>query len=620
LITASMAGSPRSMSFGATLLPSGGVRFRYWSPSADQVVLELLDRGGASVAERVMERADDGWHEFVELSAGAGTRYRYRVAGGVAMPDPASRSNPVSVHGPSEVVDPSAYDWQDGAWRGAAWHTAVLYELHVGCFTPEGTFEAAARRLPELKRLGITAVEVMPVSQFAGDRGWGYDGVLPFAPHPSYGPPDAFRRFVDVAHGLGLMVLLDVVYNHFGPDGNYLPTGSPAFFNPAHQTPWGSSINFDAEDSATVRTFFIDNAVYWLEEFHVDGLRLDAIHAILDTSDQHIVVDIAHAMRDGPGRSRQIHLVLENEANQASLLTRDENGTPLIADAQWDDDFHHAARVIATGESDHYYAAYVDQPVALLGRALAEGFIYQGQPSLTRGGEPRGEPSGMLPSQAFIAFLQNHDQIGNRPFGDRLDALAEVARIEALLACLLLAPSIPMLFMGEEFAASTPFLYFCDFHDELANAVTEGRRAEFAGFPAFSDVSARERIPDPNAESTFQASKLDWDDRARPVGAKRLAHVGRLLDLRHQHLVPLLAAQRTGGKLQAEGETFVVEWPLGDAHIWTMRANLGAAAVSFAMRVGEETIFQLNADSSGTIAARIEPDGVLVTSTRRGAA
>ncbi|HVR52471.1 MAG TPA: malto-oligosyltrehalose trehalohydrolase [Pseudorhodoferax sp.] len=554
------------MQFGAQVLAAGGTRFRLWAPAARQAEL-LLESGGA----HAMQALADGWHEAVLPQAGAGTRYRYRLDGGTPVPDPASRYNPEDVHGPSEVVAPSAYAWQDAAWRGRPWHEAVVYELHIGSFTPEGTFAAATERLAELAALGITAIELMPLADTPGARNWGYDGVLLFAPEAGYGRPDQLRALVDRAHGLGLMVLVDVVYNHFGPDGNYLHGYCPEFFNAAHQTPWGAAINYDGADHAAVRAFFVANALYWIEEFHCDGLRLDAVHQIRDDSPLSIVEEIAQALErraSGPGAQRPVHLVLENDLNQASRLAR-----PGAASAQWNDDLHHAAHVLATGETDGYYGDYAREPAQLLGRALAEGFVFQGQVSPHHGG-PRGEPSGALPPTAFVSFLQNHDQVGNRALGERLDRLAPARRLEALYACLLLAPHIPMLFMGEEFAASTPFLYFCDFRGELADAVRQGRRAEFKRFAAFADEAARARIPDPNAESTFAASKLRWAERETSPHRERLALVRRLLQLRHQHLLPLLAAAPGGGRSLGTGGLVHVVWPLAGGARWELQANL----------------------------------------------
>ncbi|MBC8058322.1 MAG: malto-oligosyltrehalose trehalohydrolase, partial [Rhizobiales bacterium] len=344
------------MPFGADLLENGGVRFRLWAPSCPRVSLEIFDDAGDMRSTVPMTALDGGWHEHVDPGARAGTRYRFGVREGVSVPDPASRANPGDVHGPSEVIDPRTYQWQHAGWRGRPWHTAVVYELHVGTFTPEGDLDAARERLPQLAELGITAVQLMPLAEFAGARGWGYDGVLPFAIEGAYGRPDALKHFVDTAHGLGLMVLLDVVYNHFGPEGNHLSHWCPEFFNPVHSTPWGSAINFDAPRSEVVRRFFVENALYWVEEYGLDGLRLDAVHAIRDDSAQHIVAEIAAALRDGPGQHRAVHLVLENDDNAASLLQRNAHGAPLAATAQWNDDLHHAAHVLATRETVGYYA------------------------------------------------------------------------------------------------------------------------------------------------------------------------------------------------------------------------------------------------------------------------
>lgn len=621
------------MPFGAEVLERGGVSFRLWAPSRTKVVLELLSADADRVVARhPMTAQPEGWHSWRAVEAQPGQRYRFRVDEGLAVPDPASRFNPQDVHGPSEVIDPLAYRWRHADWRGLPWFGAVVYELHVGAFTPQGTLQAAAARLPQLRALGIDTVELMPLADFPGRRGWGYDGVLPFAPDASYGRPDDLKAFVDAAHGLGMMVLLDVVYNHFGPDGNYLHAYAPEFFDPSCHTPWGPAIDVDGPSSATVRRFFVENALYWIEEYRFDGLRLDAVHAIGDSSTPHLVAEIGAALRSGPGRDRHVHLVLENEHNAARWLLRDAAGAPMVATAQWNDDWHHAAHVIATGEVDGYYADFAQAPVKQLGCALAAGFVYQGQPSRLRDGGPRGEPSAVLPSQAFVAFLQNHDQIGNRALGQRLDALAAPRRVEALLACLLLAPHVPMLFMGEEFAATTPFLYFCDHQGELGPAVSEGRRAEFAGFPAFRDPVARAAIPDPNAASTFEASTLNWAEADGAAGRRRLALVAQLLALRREHLLPLLPLQRHGGMLVGHGAGWLaVEWPLGPEWVWCLRANLGDEGVEIDMASDHAEVFRAPAahDADGPLAegsapiARsrwLLPDEVQVALRRRAGA
>ena len=602
-----------TMPFGAQLLDSGGVLFRYWAPGLDRIELER-EAAGTALA---MQARDDGWHELEVPEAAAGDRYGFKLPDGLRVPDPASRRNPDDVHGASEVVDPHAYRWNDAEWRGRPWHEAVIYELHIGTFTPEGTFGAAKERLAEVAALGFTVIEIMPVADFPGQRGWGYDGVLLFAPDAAYGTPDELKALVDAAHALELTVLLDVVYNHFGPEGNYLHAGSPAFFNPAHQTPWGAAINYDGERSRTVRDFFVHNALYWVEEFRFDGLRMDAVHAIRDDTDIDIVQEICEALRDGPGREREIHIVLENDANGSHYLLRDEANAPRIATAQWNDDLHHAAHVLVTGERDGYYADYADDAVDSFGVALAQGFVYQGQPSPFRNGEHRGEPSAHLPLAAFVSFLQTHDQVGNRAFGDRISSLADPVLLRGAYACLLLSPHAPMLFMGEEYGASTPFLYFCDFGPELAAAVSEGRRAEFGGFAAFKDEAARASIPDPNAESTFVASKLRWEERADGAHAELLAHVRDLLTLRRERLMPRLAAHRTGGTHWRDGEALRVRWEVGGAAPerfaqLNLVANFGTAPID-ALPLAGDVLYTSNTDHDAGPTWRLAPGAVCLT-------
>ena len=589
------------MPFGATVNDGGGVAFSLWAPSAGDVRLEHRPVGGEN-STHPMARDAQGWHTLTLPEAAHGDSYRFHLPDGTAVPDPASRFNPEDVHGPSVVIDPRHHHWRDDAWRGRPWEEAVVYELHIGAFTAEGTFNAARERLGDLAELGVTAIELMPLADFPGRRNWGYDGVLQFAPDASYGTPDELKALVDAAHGLGLMVLLDVVYNHFGPEGNYLHAYCPEFFNPAHRTPWGSAINFDGEGARTVRDFFIHNALYWVEEYRFDGLRMDAIHAISDSSHPHIVQEIREALQAGPGRERHIHLVLENDANQASMLARDGHGMPVAGTAQWNDDLHHAVHVLATGERDGYYADYADDPVCRFACALAEGFVYQGQPSAFRNGERRGEPSTRLPSQAFVSFLQTHDQVGNRAFGERLHALGDPVLTRAAMACLLLSPHVPMLFMGDEFAASTPFLYFCDFGPELALAVSVGRRSEFGGFAAFKDEAARARIPDPNAESTILASKLNWRERGSRTHFARFSEVQQLLELRRRLIVPHLAGSTGAGVYLCENGTLRVHWDLGPPQ----EGREGRTAVRLHL---------LAHFGDGPAAAALAPPGALVYSS-----
>ena len=600
------------MPFGAEL-HGDGTRFRLWAPGAGQVEL-LLDAGDGEQSLTLTSHPG-GWHETHVPGTGPGSRYRYRIDGDLCVPDPASRCNPDDVHGASLVVDPLAFEWQDAGWRGRPWHEAVIYELHIGTFTASGDFDGVRRRLDYLVDLGVTAVELMPVADFPGRRGWGYDGVLPFAPDSAYGSPAALKTLVQEAHARGLMVLLDVVYNHFGPDGNYLHAYAPTFFNAAHHTPWGAAINFDAPGSEVVRDFFIHNALYWLQEYHFDGLRLDAVHAICDDSRPDIVEALCAAVQAGPGREREVHLILENDHNCARYLRRGTDGRPQCASAQWNDDFHHTAHVLVTGEDDGYYTDFARRPAAQLGRCLAEGFAFQGDPSPFRDGAARGEPSAHLPPLAFIDSVQTHDQVGNRAFGERLHQLGPAPAVEALTAVLLLAPQVPMLFMGEEFATEQPFLFFCDFGPELAQAVTDGRRREFARFARFADPATRERIPDPGAEATFAASVLDWAAIDRPPHAARLALYRRLLGVRQHHITPRLAGMPGGqaGYTLTGERALTVHWRLGDGSRLALAANLADQATELAPQPGQVLYLSDGLDEAQHAAGRLPPWSVVWT-------
>ena len=558
------------MPFGAECEGDGaGTRFRLWAPGARQVDLWLEDQKAALP----MPLDAAGWAELTVASAGPGTRYRFRIDADLLVPDPASRYQPEDVHGPSEVIAPPAHAWSDAGWRGVEPERLVCYELHVGTFTREGTFAAAEKRLDHLAALGVTAVELMPLADFPGRWGWGYDGVLPFAPDASYGRPEDLKRLVDACHARGLAVLLDVVYNHFGPEGNYLHRYAPDFGSPRHRTPWGDGINFDGPRSAVVRQWVVHNALYWLEEFHLDGLRLDAVHAIIDDSRPHILEELAAAV-DAAALGRPIHLVLENEANSARRLAR---GARPHFTAQWNDDLHHVLHVLLTGERDGYYADYFPA-LPLLGRCLTEGFAYQGDWSSYRGHE-RGEGSRELPPTAFVGFLQNHDQIGNRALGERITALAPDAAVRAATAVLLLAPATPLLFMGQEWGAREPFLFFSDLGPELAAAVSEGRRREFARFPQFADPVARARIPDPQAEATRDRSTLDWDALGLPRHAEWLAFHRSLLAIRGAEIAPLLAGEPVPrARWRPRGPTALeAEWVFPGDRVLTLVANLGPA-------------------------------------------
>ncbi|MEP7262554.1 MAG: malto-oligosyltrehalose trehalohydrolase [Usitatibacter sp.] len=583
------------MPFGAQF-GEEATRFRLWAPACELVRIEF----GNPARAAAMEAVGDGWHEARIAGVRPGDAYAFHVkAGGPAVADPASRFNPWDANAPSVVVDPQAYDWQDDAWRGRPWHEAVVYEMHIGAFTSEGTYAAATARLDHLADTGITAIELLPLADFVGTRNWGYDGVLPFAPDSAYGTPEDLKRFIDAAHQRGLMVLLDVVYNHFGPEGNYLSMYAPQFFNAAHQTPWGAAINFDGDHSRTVRDFFIHNALYWIQEYRFDGLRMDAIHAIADDSPTHIVTEIAEAVAAGPGLERHVHIVLENDANSATLLARDSRQ----ATAQWNDDAHHAFHLLLTGERDGYYRDYADRPAWHLARTLSEGFSYQGEPSAHRNGDQRGEHSSHLPLEAFVPFLQNHDQVGNRAMGERLVTLAPPKALRLASATLLLAPSVPLLFMGEEFGANTPFLYFCDFKGDLARAVREGRRREFAAFARFAGDGATDTIPDPNDPRTFLDSKLDWEQLGARENAAWLEHYRALLHLRARAIVPRLLHGASGSFSITSETGIAIDWKLGDGSRLHLRANYGNRPVLMKAGVGKLLHFEGGEPHADSLAA-----------------
>jgi malto-oligosyltrehalose trehalohydrolase len=577
------------MPFGTECLSGGGVHFRLWAPGLRSVAIQLLrPRPNAAAEHRCqqpMHRLDGGWFELEMPEAVAGDQYRVHLPDGMLVPDPASRFQPHDVHGPSEVIDPTAFawdgdDWDESSSRGRPWHEAIVYELHVGTFSEGGDYAGVEAQLDRLVALGVTAIELMPLADFPGRRNWGYDGALLFAPDSSYGRPNDLKRLVRAAHRRGLMVLLDVVYNHFGPEGNYLHRYAPDFFHRDQHTPWGAAIDFDGPRSAPVRGFFIHNALYWIEEYRLDGLRLDAVDRIDDRSRPDILDELAARILGGPGRERQIHLVLENDRNDARRCARSADGRPTHFTAQWNDDFHHACHALLTGEDDGHYEDFKDRPLEHLGVALAEGFAYQGDASAFRGGQPRGQASGHLPPLAFVNFLQNHDQAGNRAFGERLHQLIPPATMDAALAILLLAPSPPLLFMGQELDGDSPFLFFCDFGPELAEAVRQGRLREFARSEHFADAARRGDIPDPNDPATFERSRVRWDQLRGPSHLRRLALHQRLLAIRRREIVPRLPAIAHGGRWRQIGATgLVVEWTVGDAERLQLLANLGPKPV-----------------------------------------
>jgi maltooligosyltrehalose trehalohydrolase len=504
-----------------------------WAPGAAQVEVELDDRRVCLDAE------PHGYHSGLVPAVEVGMRYVYRLDGGPACPDPASRFQPAGPHGPSEVVDPAAFLWTDDRWPGVTRHGQVLYEMHIGTFTRAGTWDAASRELPELARAGITVVEVMPVADFVGDFGWGYDGVDFFAPTRLYGRPDDFRAFVDRAHSVGLGVILDVVYNHFGPDGNYLGQFAPHYLSTRHRTDWGAAINFDGEGSEPVREFFVSNAGYWIDEYHLDGLRLDATQDIHDDSPEHVLTAIARRARESDGR-RSVFLVAENEPQDVRLVRAVAAGGYDL-DALWNDDFHHSATVALTGRAEAYLSDHAGTPQELIS-AVKRGYLYQGQRYAWQG-KPRGTPAWDVGPTSFVNFIQNHDQVANSQAGLRGHRLTSPGRYRAMTALLLLGPATPMLFQGQEFAASSPFLYFADLPPELAKLARAGRAEFLAQFPSLAGAEAQAALPDPADRLTFERSKLDLGERERN-GAAYALHVD-LLRLRRED--PVFRTQGSGG-------------------------------------------------------------------------
>ncbi|HTJ89667.1 MAG TPA: malto-oligosyltrehalose trehalohydrolase [Acidocella sp.] len=538
--------------FGARMTASGEVEFSLWAPQARRV--EVVAEGAATE----MRRDARGMYH-ARLTAPIGTAYHYRIDGETLVPDPASRAQADDVHGPSLIIDPD-YPWQHADWRGLPWAETVIYELHVGAY---GGFDGVTAQLPRLAAMGVTAIELMPIADFPGRHNWGYDGVLPYAPDAAYGSPQALKRLIDAAHGLGLQVFLDVVYNHFGPDGNYLHLYAKSFFRTDRHTPWGVAIDFRRPE---VRDFFIGNALYWLRDYRFDGLRLDAVHAIEDTP---FLLEMAETLRTALP-DRHIHLILENEENDADLLHVAVGEKKF--DAQWADDWHHCAHVLLTGEAEGYYEDF-QSPAQQMARCLAEGFAYQGDPAPHRGGQPRGRASTHLPPTAFVICLQNHDQVGNRALGERLRSLAHPEALRAAIAMLLLTPQIPLIFMGEEFGESRPFLYFTDHHDELGRQVTAGRRKEFARFSAFREPRKRARIPDPNAASTFHASipqvtDNDWT-----------ALYTDCLRLRRRLIMPLMPGCKSAGATALSAHAVRAAWRMNDGSRLTLATNFAAAPV-----------------------------------------
>lgn len=574
---------------GAILRDDGSTRFSLWAPSAESVKVLFED---GSVYPMDAEAA--GWFRLV-AQAPAGSGYRYLINNQTEVPDPASRHQPAGITGYARVVDPGSYPWEVSGWRGRPWHETVLYELHVGLL---GGYRGVEQHLPELAKLGVTAIELMPLGEFPGERNWGYDGVLPFAPQSSYGTPEELKHLIDRAHELELMVFVDVVYNHFGPDGNYLGEYAAQFFREDITTPWGASIDFRRQE---VRDFFCENALMWVVDYRVDGLRLDAVHAI---SEKDFLLELADRVREAIPADRHVHLVLENEGNDAGLLEGH-------FEAQWNDDAHNVLHVILSGETDSYYRDYANSPTEKLARCLSQGFVYQGEPN--RHGQSRGTPSAHLPTSAFVNFLQNHDQTGNRALGERLIKLTDERALKAATALLILSPTVPLLFMGEEWGCLQPFLFFTDHNPELGEAVREGRRSEFSEFSSFADPETRETIPDPNALATFKASVPDWAARSSPPHEQWLNYYRHLLELRHTLIIARLPGSLALGCEVLAEKAVAAAWRLGDGSLLYIDLNLSVEPVPVKERTGTSIIFHYGLNLCGNGHSMLPPYSVVIS-------
>jgi maltooligosyltrehalose trehalohydrolase len=528
---------PRRLPVGAELLPGGGVHFRVWAPRRKSVEVVIEGEGASYSIE--LEPQEHGYFSGLANGVREGALYRFRLdREGELYPDPASRFQPRGPHGPSEVVSPNSFEWSDSEWSGVGREGQIIYEMHVGTFTREGTWEAAASELEELARIGVTVIEVMPIADFPGEFGWGYDGVNLFAPTRLYGSPDDLRRFIARAHSLAIGVILDVVYNHLGPDGNYLRHFSEDYLTDRYETEWGEALNFDGPGSSSVREFFISNAGYWIDEFHFDGLRLDATQSIHDKSEPHILLEVTRRAREN-ARGREIIIVAENETQHTRLARPAARGGYGI-DALWNDDFHHSAMVALTGRNEAYYSDYRGSPQEFIS-AAKWGYLFQGQ-YYSWQKQRRGTPAFDLDPVAFVNFIQNHDQVANSGSGKRAHQLTSPGRYRAMTAFMLLAPGTPMLFQGQEFAASSPFLYFAAHNEELAAKVHRGRAEFLEQFPSLASDDAKRKLADPAARSTFEQCKLDLSERAAHKEAYDLHR--DLISLRRGE--PALRAQRKG--------------------------------------------------------------------------
>ncbi len=560
------------MRFGAEPR-NGGTRFKIWAPKCKSIRLKL--KGRRTLLE--LEAVGEGWHRLDVDGVKAGARYKYVLPDGSEIPDPSSRHQPDDVHGFSEVIEPGDYAWTDVDWRGRPWEEAIIYELHIGTFTEEGTFRAAMAKLDHLVRLGITAIQIMPLADFYGKFNWGYDGAMWFAPDASYGRPEDLKAFIDAAHRRSLMVFLDVVYNHFGPHGNYLPAIAPIFTR-KHKSPWGEAINFDGPGAAVVREYVIESALYWVTEFNFDGLRFDAVHAIADDSTTHILEVLAARIRAARPH-RHTHLIVENSENQEIWLRRNSGAEPVHYTAQWNDDVHHLLHAAATGENTGYYADFdnLEERSDRLARALAEGFAYQGEVK-PHEGMKRGEPSVGLPATSFVVYMQDHDQVGNRVKGDRIAKLANEDAVKALTAVYLLSPQIPLLFMGEEWSSRKPFPFFSDVPAELRDVVRKGRQEELKSTPEHEDPTkpSVEETVDPTSVKTFRSAKLDWENLKHEPHARWLEHYRSLIDVRTMEIIPRLFGQEGfASHYEVLGpKAVLVRWKMGDGSVLRLYANL----------------------------------------------
>jgi maltooligosyltrehalose trehalohydrolase len=560
------------MRFGAEIR-NGGTRFKIWAPKCKTIRLKL--KGRRKLLDLVA--LGDGWHRLDVEGLKGGTQYKFVLPDDSEIPDPASRHQPDDVHGWSEVIDPQDFPWTDADWIGRPWEEAIIYELHIGTFTEEGSFRAAITKLDHLVALGVTAIEIMPVADFYGKFNWGYDGVMWFAPDSSYGRPEDLKALIDAAHRRSLMVFLDVVYNHFGAHGNYLPAIAPIFTD-KHKSPWGEAINFDGAGAAVVRELALESALYWVTEFNFDGLRFDAVHTIIDNSTSHMLELLAARIRAARPH-RHTHLVIENSENQELWLRRNSGSEPVHFTAQWNDDLHHLLHAAATGENTGYYADFDDleRRSDKLGRALAEGFAYQGEVK-PHEGMKRGEPSVGLPATSFVVYMQDHDQVGNRVKGDRITGLAHGDAVKALTAIYLLSPQIPMLFMGEEWASERPFPFFSDVPPEHREAVRKGRQEELKSTPEHEDPNKPDVVDavDPTSPTTFISAKLDWENLAKQPHAAWLRHYRSLIDIRTMEIVPRLMGQEGFASHHdlLGPKSVLVTWRMGDGSTLRLYANL----------------------------------------------